>query len=87
MRIFLQKSVPIQPKTSNILPKYGLREAHHGVGLDRVLLEVRQGLVLVLGAIGVPALQGAVLGADLSMGLPLFFVPVYRCFDYRYTGL
>ena len=51
-------------------------------GLDRVLLEVL-GFVLVLGAIGVPALQGAVLGADLSMGLPLFFVPVYRCFDYR----
>ena len=26
-RIYLQKSVPIQPKTSNILPKYLYREA------------------------------------------------------------
>ena len=72
-RIFLQKSVPIQPETSNILPKFcqflGDLLPREGDGLlrplPRELLEVRdEGLRVVQ----VPAHFGLHLGGKLRFG-------------------
>ena len=37
-------------------------------------------------AVFLPVRRWNVRLRDLSLGLPVFFVPVYRYFEYRYTG-